>query len=55
MNHMVTVFSLDQSTIVTYIGCRSLSLFAGCRAQICSVLVNIFLRMNINTGDFYCR
>ena len=50
---MVTILSLDQQTIVTYISCRSLGLFAGCRTQIGSVLMNILLRMNINTGNYW--
>ncbi len=52
-DHVLTVFSLDQLAIVAYICRRSLCLFAGCRAQICSVLVNVLLRVNINTGNFY--
>ena len=55
MNHMITVLSLDQPTVITHIGYRPLGLFAGCRTQIGSVLVNIFLCMNINAGNFYCR
>ncbi len=43
MNHMITVLSLDQPTVITHIGYRPLGLFAGCRTQIGSVLVNIFL------------
>lgn len=55
MNHMITVFGLDQPAIVTDAGYCSLNLLAGRRTQIRSVLVNFLLRMNINTGNFYCR
>lgn len=55
MNYMITCIRLQQAAIISDVRNGTLSLLAGSSAEICSIIIHLFLRVNVHAWNFNIR